>query len=162
MPEDAEPGEVLAGSVGFLLSKLGMTSAMGFAEKLAVLGIDPRHFGIMRIIASAEGRSQHQLCAALHVPPSRMVALVDDLEERRLVERRRNPRDRRAHALHLTAKGRRVYDRALEVATAHEEALCASLTERERDQLLALLRRVAERPELPLGVHPGMTSDQAT
>lgn len=157
MPEDAEPGEVLSGSVGFLLSKLGMTSAMGFAAELEPLGIDPRHFGMLRIIASTEGQSQQQLGGAMHVPPSRMVALVDDLEERGLVERRRNPSDRRAHALHLTAKGRRLYDKALAVATAYEDRLCVHLSEAERDELLGLLRRVAVPFDLPTGVHPTMT-----
>jgi DNA-binding MarR family transcriptional regulator len=156
VPEDRDAGEVLGGSVGFLLSKLGMTSAMAFAAELQPLGIDPRHFGIMRIIASTEGRSQQQLGEAMRVPASRMVSLVDDLEERGLVERRRNPRDRRAHALHLTAKGRKLYDRALAVATGYEQRLCASLSDEERDQLLGLLQRLAHRADLPLGVHPTM------
>ena len=156
MPDEVDAGEVLAGSVGFLLSKLGMTSAHRFAETLEPLGIDPRHFGILRIVAMTEGQSQQQLGDALHVPPSRMVALIDDVEGRGLVERRRNPRDRRAHALHLTAKGRRVYDEALEIATAYEERLCAGLSERERAQLLGLLHKLAAAEHTPAGSHPGM------
>jgi DNA-binding MarR family transcriptional regulator len=155
MSQDVHAGEVLAGSVGFLLSKLGMTSATQFAKTLAPLGIDPRHFGILRIVAMAEGQSQQQLGEALQVPPSRMVALIDDVEARGLVERRRNPNDRRAHALHLTAKGRRLYDKALEIATSYEEQLCAGLNERERDQLLALLRKLASEGGPP-GSHPGL------
>ncbi len=156
MADDVDAGEVLAGSVGFLLSKLGMTSAMRFAQTLEPLGIDPRHFGIMRIVAMTEGQSQQQLGDALHFPPSRMVALIDDVEARGLVERRRNPTDRRAHALFLTAKGRRVYEKALEIATAYEDGLCAGLTDRERDHLLALLRKLASASGHPPGSHPGM------
>jgi len=156
MPEDVDAGEVLAGSVGFLLSKLGMTSAARFAEMLEPLGIDPRHFGILRIVAMTEGQSQQRLAEALHVPPSGMVALIDDVEARGLVERRRNPNDRRAHALHLTTKGRRLYERALEIATAYEEHLCGGLSDRERDHLLALLHKVAAGYGTPAGSHPGM------
>jgi DNA-binding MarR family transcriptional regulator len=157
VPEHTEPGEVLAGSIGFLISKLGMTSAHAFAETLSPLGIDPRHFGILRIIAMSEGPSQQRLGEALAVPPSRMVALIDDVEERGLVERRRNPTDRRAHAIHLTAKGRKLYDRAVEKASAFEDELCAGLSEAERAQLLDLLRRLAvSQSGVPVGSHPGL------
>jgi DNA-binding MarR family transcriptional regulator len=156
MPEDVDAGEVLAGSVGFLLSKLGTTSAMQFAATLEPLGIDPRHFGILRIVAMTEGQSQQRLAEALHVPPSGMVALIDDVEARGLVERRRNPKDRRAHALHLTPRGRKLYERALEIATAYEDHLCEGLSEREREALLALLRKLAMTCGAPSGSHPGM------
>jgi len=155
--EAIEPGEVLAGSVGFLLSKLGLTSAAAFAETLAPLGIDPRHFGIMRIIAMSDGPSQQRLGEALAVPASRMVALIDDIEALGLVERRRNPTDRRAHAIHLTAKGRKIYERALEVAGAYEDKLCRDLSDAERDELLHLLRRLAVAISGdPVGSHPGL------
>ncbi|MEY2477031.1 MAG: hypothetical protein QOG87_2346 [Actinomycetota bacterium] len=155
MAEGVDAGEVLGGSVGFLLSKLGMTSATQFAETLEPLGIDPRHFGILRIVEMASGQSQQQLGEALHIPPSRMVALIDDVEQRGLVERRRNPKDRRAHALHLTPKGRKLYDQALAIATEYEEHLCEGLSERERDQLLTLLHKLAAACG-PAGSHPGM------
>jgi DNA-binding MarR family transcriptional regulator len=154
--QSADAGEVLAGSIGFLLSKLGMTSAHAFAETLEPLGIDPRHFGILRIVAMTEGQSQQQLGEALHVPPSRMVALIDDVEARGLVERRRNPHDRRAHALHLTAKGRKLYDKAREIATAYEEQLCGALSPHERDELLCLLHKLATAGGGPAGSHPGL------
>ena len=157
MGEAIEPGEVLAGSVGFLLSKLGLTSAAAFAETLTPLGIDPRHFGIMRIIAMSDGPSQQRLGDALAVPASRMVALIDDIEARGLVERRRNPNDRRAHCIHLTAKGRKLYDRALEKASAFEDRLLSDLSASERDELLQLLRRVAVSVSgEPVGSHPGL------
>jgi DNA-binding MarR family transcriptional regulator len=156
----AERGELLAHSVGFLLSKLGFHTSARFAQALAPLGIEPRQFGILRYVLSAEGQSQQALGAAMHIPPSGMVALIDDLESRGLVERRPNPRDRRAHALHLTARGRRLYDKALEVAVAHEEHLCEPLSAAERDQLLALLQRVAASENCPIGVHPAMMPRQ--
>ena len=151
-----DPAHVLAGSVGFLISKLGMHSAAGFAEALQPLGIDARHFGMLRIVATGQGLSQQELGERLSVPPSRMVAFIDELEERGLVERRRNPRDRRAHAVHLTAKGRRLYDKALQTAVDYEERFCADLSPADREQLLELLQRLAAPQGVPVGVHPGM------
>jgi DNA-binding MarR family transcriptional regulator len=152
------PGGILGGSVGFLISKLGFYSSMRFAEALEPLDIQPSHFALLRFVSVAEGQSQQALGEALKIPPSRIVALVDEVEERGLVERRQNPQDRRANALHLTAKGRRLLERAMEIATAYEDALFASLNDDERAQLLELLRRVAADQDLPIGVHPGLAT----
>ena len=64
--------------------------------------------------------------------------LVDDMEERGLVERRRDPQDRRNHALYLTAKAGRLMGQLSRVAVAHEEAVCAGLDPKERQQLARL------------------------
>jgi DNA-binding MarR family transcriptional regulator len=150
------PGEVLAASIAFLMSKLGFLSSVGFATALEPLGITPGHFGLLRIVDASAGMSQQALGEALDVPPSRMVGLVDDLEQRGLVERRRNPSDRRANALHLTAAGKRMLARAKTIAGDWEDRLCAGLNAQERAALLDLLRRVADGHDLPIGVHPGL------
>ena len=59
-------------------------------EALEPVGIDPREFLLMRFVAASEGQSQQALAERLGVPASRMVALVDRLEEAGLVERRPN------------------------------------------------------------------------
>lgn len=148
----AGPGD----SVAFLLSKVGFDAARRFAARLAPLGLEPRHVGLLRAVAAAEGKSQQVLGQQLRITPSRMVALVDDLERRGLAERRPNPADRRAHALHLTADGCRLLDRALQAAAEHENELCADLDPSERRQLAALLRRLAAGQDLPIGTHPGL------
>lgn len=156
---DSEPtpiGELLAGSVGFLLSKLGIQTAARFASVLEPLGIRPQHFALLRYLGNAEGRSQQALAEMLGIPPSRMVALVDDLQERGFVERRPNPADRRAHAVYLTGEGKRMLEQGLAVAVEHERRLCAGLSAEERDTLVSLLRKLAADPHLPIGVHPGL------
>lgn len=155
-PAPGPSGEALTGSVGFLLSKLGVGSARRFAERLRPLGIEPRHLALLQMVAASEGRSQQVLGEALAVPASRMVALVDDLEQRGLVERRLNPDDRRMRALHLTKKGRGLLERALAIAAEHESELCGPLEPAERAQFLALLRRLAAGQGGPLGVPPGL------
>jgi DNA-binding MarR family transcriptional regulator len=164
-PAPTEPvpaAELLAGSVGFLLSKLGFSSAARFAATLQPLGIGPQHFAALRYVEHLEGRSQQTLAEALEVPASRVVAMIDELEARGLVERRRNPSDRRAHALHLTAEGRQMLDRAMAAASTYEAQLCSCLSDAERAELLDLLRRVAAIHGMPLGVHPALLQEDSS
>jgi DNA-binding MarR family transcriptional regulator len=141
--------------VAFLLSQLGYHSARLWKGRLAPLGLDPRHVMLLRHIADDEGRSQHALGEALRIPPSRMVALVDSLEERGLLRRRPNPNDRRVRTLHLTPDGRRLLGKIMEISLEHEEQLCTGLQPAEREQLITLLGRLAAEQGLAPGVHPG-------
>lgn|SRR5512133_575015 len=143
-------------AVGFLLSQLGFQVSRHFAERLAPLDLNPRSFALLRHIDAAEGQSQHNLADALRLPPSRMVALLDDLEERTLVERRAHPTDRRARALYLTPAGRRLLETARKVGAEHEAELCADLEPGERAELLELLGRIAASQGLAAGVHPAL------
>jgi DNA-binding MarR family transcriptional regulator len=143
-------------SVGFLISQLGMASSKRFAEELRPLGIHPGEFALMRFVAAAEGQSQQALAERLAIPPSRMVAKVDSLEERGLVERRSYEHDRRIRALHVTPKGRRVLKRASEVALAFESRLTAGLDAEERERLVDLLQRLQPGLVELQALHPGM------
>jgi DNA-binding MarR family transcriptional regulator len=144
--------------VAFLLSQLGFHSTRLWKDRLAPIGLDPRHAVLLRHVAAAQGQSQQALGRAMQLPPSRMVALVDELERAGLLERRPSPADRRAHALHLTGDGRRLLDRLMQVSADHEAQLCAGLTQAERHRLLDLLSRLAAEQGLPTGVHPGVAA----
>jgi DNA-binding MarR family transcriptional regulator len=148
-------------SLGFLLSQLGFIAAKRFQAVLEPLGIDPRSFLLLRFILREEGQSQQALGETLRIPPSRMVAVVDGLEERGLVERRPNPSDRRARALYVTAEGRRLLGEAVKIAMEHEARVGASLTPDERRQVIALLQKLAAEMNLLSGVHPGLTVENA-
>lgn len=87
--------------------------------------------------------------------PSRMVALIDDLETKGIVTRRRSSEDRRNYELELTERGRGVLGELSRVAAEHEENLCSALNKEERLQLRDLCRRIAEQQGLTPGVHPG-------
>jgi DNA-binding MarR family transcriptional regulator len=82
------------------------------------------------------------------------VAIVDELERRRLVQRRANPTDRRAHALWLTGEGRKLLDDVLAVSSLHEADICAGLSETGRRQLIELLSVIAAEQGLASGGHP--------
>jgi DNA-binding MarR family transcriptional regulator len=146
-------------SVGFLISQLGFLSSRAFMDALAPAGIDPKEFLLMRFVAASEGQSQQALAERLAVPASRMVALVDHLEEAGLVERRPDPEDRRVRGLHLTRKGRGVLERAGKIAIDYETRLCAGINRQEREQLIDLLQKLqASQTDLG-GVHPGLGKD---
>jgi DNA-binding MarR family transcriptional regulator len=89
------------------------------------------------------------------MPASRLVALVDGLQDRGLVERRRNPDDRRHHALYLTDTGEGAMHALTEVSAAHEAAITAPLSAAERAELDVLLAKLAEAHGLRPGIHPG-------
>jgi DNA-binding MarR family transcriptional regulator len=154
---DQGPETVLAGSIGFLLSKLGFLTSSRFTAALAPFGINPGHFGLMRIIEVSGPNSQQALGEALGIPPSRMVALVDDLEGKGLVERRRHQKDRRINELHLTATGRTLLNKASDAGVTWQEELLTNLDRAEREQLLGLLQRVAAAHDLPIGAHPALS-----
>jgi DNA-binding MarR family transcriptional regulator len=87
--------------------------------------------------------------------PTRMVFLVDELEKQGLVERRRNPADRRSYALYLTGKGREKLREARQASAAHEREITTSLTDAQRAELAALLRRVADEQGISGDSLPG-------
>ena len=142
-------------NVAFLLSQLGHRSASVFADLIASVELTPPHAGILRAITAEPGRSQQALSGQLGLLPSRVVAYVDELEDRGYVERRRNPDDRRLHALYLTASGKKVISKIGELGRQHERLMTAGLDTEQRDTLRQLLAVIAERQGLTPHVHPG-------
>jgi DNA-binding MarR family transcriptional regulator len=146
--------------VGFLLSTLGFQSHAVWAERLEPIGLDSRQAAMLLQVAAAEGQPQLALARALKIPPSRVVALVDDLERRRLLRRRSDPTDRRIRMLHLTAQGRDMVRRLTELCKAHEEWTCAGLDAGDRAQLLELLRTAAAARGISDTAHSGLGGGQ--
>ena len=143
------------GAVAFLVAQLGGLAGMRFAERLGPLGLSPVHAGLLRAVGAEPGLSQQALSARLGLLPSRLVALVDELERDGLVERRRNPRDRRNYALHLTAAGEQRLRDIGRVAREHGDDFLGPLGERDRATLGRLLGRLAAHHGLTADVHPG-------
>ena len=148
------------GSLAFLLVQLGMHGARQFGERLQPLGLEQRQAGMLVRLAAGEGQSQQALAAMLGVNATRMVFLVDELEKLGLVERRRNPEDRRSHALYLTDRGRAALAQVQAVAAEHEQQMSAGLTGEQRRELIALLRQVAAAQGLRPGSLPGFPPHQ--
>lgn len=147
--------------IAFLLSQLGGQSSKRWTERLAPLGLEPREVMLFRFVALAEGRSQREVAQAIGLPASRIVALVDRLEQRGWVERRQSGGDRRTHALHVTASGQALLARLATLSREHETELTAGLGAADRATLADLLGRIAATQGLAVGVHPGFADERA-
>ena len=91
-----------------------------FAERLLPLGLTPPNAGILRMLRIASGISQQELAARLQIHPSRLVAILDNLEHRELVERKPNSEDRQLYSLFLTKDGAEMLDRIGQLAREHQ------------------------------------------
>ncbi len=143
------------GGPSFLIAQLGAHAASQFAERMRVLELTPADAGILRLLRVASGLSQQELAGKLNIHPSRLVAILDNLEKRGYLERRPNPDDRRLYSLHLTKGGDEVLGRISRVAREHQDAFLAALTDEERTTLGSILLRIADQQGLTRGVHPG-------
>ena len=141
-------------AVGFFLSQVGYETARRFGKLMSEVNLEPRQFALMRTIAASQGQQQNTLGEWLGIAPSSMVAVIDDLEARGLVERRPHPTDRRSRTLFLTEDGQKVLEGAIERASELEQTVCGGFSENERRRLLKSLGRVADN----LGMLRGLTS----
>jgi DNA-binding MarR family transcriptional regulator len=121
---------------------------------LEPLGLTVKHFGVMtflRLEAQSDRErgslSQQAIGERLRIDRSTMVSLIDDLERAGYVKRERNPDDRRAYMITLTAAGRRAQARAEKAVDAHALQFFGQLSEAERQELHRLLARLVEPPE---------------
>jgi len=143
------------GSTAFLLAQVGAYAAEAFRARVSRLELTPAQAGLLRMLARIPGRSQRAYATYLGMPPSRFVMMVDALEDRGVLERRRGTDDRRANELHLTPTGHRLMRELGAVARSHESDLLAALKPSEQRGLRELLVRVAEAQGLTPGAHPG-------
>lgn len=145
-------------STAFLLSQIGGRSAQEFAKLLEPLKLTPADAGILRLLELSPGISQQELARRLNMHASRLVTIIDAMEERGLVVRKEHLSDRRTHALELSEAGREALRAIAGAARTHEQVVLAGLSEAERAQLTALLRKLAELRGLAPGIHPGYGS----
>src|ERR1700722_1242269 len=135
--------DALTKHTGFLLSRVGMVAAKQFSERIEQLGLNTRMWGALNVLDAEGAITQHALGKCTGIDPSSMVSTIDDLEKNGLVERQPHPTDRRAHALHITAKGQETLKRGRQLARGAQEDLLSPLSADERKQLHELLLRIA-------------------
>lgn len=151
-PQDGAPSAAapLRRFTSYRVIKLGKLVDAAVERALAPLGIKPRHLHVMAVIATDDSLSQQQISRLLDIDPNVMVGVIDDLEEKGLAERRRNPADRRRHVLVLTATGRRTLRRGLAMGIEFEAELFAGLGDEGRaaldDVTARLLDLLAPQP----------------
>jgi DNA-binding MarR family transcriptional regulator len=145
--QNADVTEQPPSGLAFALAMAGNGATQRLASALAAEGIAPPHLGVLRQVGQNQGISQQELATALGVAPSRVVALVDDLEAKGLVERRRSSRDRRVSELTTPPGAKAAITRIRRIVREHDASLTSRLTAAEQEQLLSLLQKVTFTPE---------------
>src|SRR3954471_24038412 len=121
----------LVASSGFLLARLGLAFKTKALARIEQEGFDAHHYSVLAILGEGARETQATIAEALDVDPSRLVALLDSLEERGLVDRQRDPQDRRRHVVTITPAGRKQLQRLRAIAREVEDEFLAPFSDAE-------------------------------
>jgi DNA-binding MarR family transcriptional regulator len=135
--------------LGFAVSLVRQCLYREFAERFARLRITPNLYSILLLVAANPGCRQLEIGAALGILQTNLVKRIDVLLERELIARTVNSRDRRARALHLTPKGRRLVRSMHATHAALTRDLVGRIGEKNHQQLLVLLAKTAQACRQP-------------
>ena len=127
-----------------LARRLFQICTTAIAEVLAGEDLTPLQYAVMAYVEGEPDIDQNGLAARLGVDRNNASLLVEQLEAKRLIERRVNGADRRARLLRVTSRGQKLYDRLRPAVFAAQERLLTLLAPDEREQLLDVLVRVIE------------------
>jgi DNA-binding MarR family transcriptional regulator len=135
------PSELLA-SGGFLFAKLGLLLKVRALDAFEEVGFEAHQYSLLALLGEGDRETQATIADVLGVDRSQLVGILDSLEARGLVERRRDPHDRRRHVVSLTPDGRRQLVKLRAVVRRVEDEFFAPLDAASReglhDALLAL------------------------
>ncbi|MEV0230140.1 MarR family transcriptional regulator [Nonomuraea sp. NPDC050786] len=134
--------ESLTHSVSFLLSKLGQEANGRFADRLAPLGLRPRHCAVLELLSGGP-LAQLELARVVGVTPSVVVDMLDELEELDAVRRTRDTADRRRQVIELTPVGRELRRQTLALARQNDDELLSTISATEAAALRQALGRIA-------------------
>jgi MarR family transcriptional regulator, lower aerobic nicotinate degradation pathway regulator len=133
----------LVASSGFLLARLGFGFKAKAIAKFEEAGFEIYDYSVLAILAEGARETQADIADALMLDPSRLVALLDSLEQRKLIVRQRDPHDRRRHVVSITATGKRELSRLRQMIKELEDQFLAPLDTAARETLHELLGRLA-------------------
>jgi DNA-binding MarR family transcriptional regulator len=127
-----------------LLAHLGRVAKRRFADALEPTGLKGPHAFALAQLRELGPTSQQELAETLDLDPSKLVALLNELENDGLAERRRDPGDRRRHIVEISARGRERLADAERAMAEFENEFLSELAPEERRQLQGMLERVAQ------------------
>jgi DNA-binding MarR family transcriptional regulator len=146
LPELKQPAalpEELRACTAFLLARVGYAIKLSAIEAFEREGFSLYQYSVLAVLGEGAKKTQAAIADALGLDRSQLVGVLDGLEERGLIERRRDPDDRRRHTVRLTADGKRRLVQMRGIVRRIEDSFLAPLDERSRDALRETLMRLA-------------------
>jgi DNA-binding MarR family transcriptional regulator len=125
-----------------LLNRAGVRIAASFSEEVRPLGATLQMWRVLAALRERDGRRMGDLSETTSIEVSTLTRLVDTMEKKGLVSRRRDAGDARVVALHVTPVGRRLTQRITPIAERYERVALAGFAAAEADGLKAALRRL--------------------
>jgi DNA-binding MarR family transcriptional regulator len=132
-----------------LLEHLVRVGRRAYEHAMPPGGLRPRHLIALKLLSDNGPQTQQSLAEALTLDPSNVVGLLNELEERELVVRRRDPADRRRHIVELSPLGEDELAVAHERVSLVEDDVLRELSADERATLYRLLRRAIGATQPP-------------
>lgn len=136
---------ILSEAVLYRLRRAQLTVVHDFNESLVEFSLRPADFAVLILVSNNVGLKQSDVAEALGIQRANFVAIIDGLEEKGLLLRRKSDTDRRVHYLEMTEQGIATVETLSTVWRSHEGKLIDRLGGQDaRDQLVGLLRRIQE------------------
>ena len=134
---------LLLSLVGYNCKRAYLSIKPVFEKRMAKYELRPVEFTVLSLLKANPNISQKRLSAAISVSPPNLATLLDKLEQRGLLQRQRNPNDKRSQSLVLTETGARLCNKAEKTAVELEAAASSALSDAERSQLIHLLQKIS-------------------
>jgi DNA-binding MarR family transcriptional regulator len=150
------PQELVKSTV-FLLKRLGDAVREQAMPELVAAGCNPYHQAVLVLLAERARDTQAEIADALRVDRSQLVGILDDLEREGLIERHRDPNDRRRHVVSLTAEGKRTLTRRRLLVKRIENDFLEPLDAESRAKLHDLLLQLASHHDARYALEESQT-----
>src|SRR5436190_20209954 len=129
----------MSDSLGFLISDVSRLMRRRFDERARLIGVTRAQWRTLTTLARHEGLNQGSLADLLEVEPITLCRMIDRLEEAGLVERRRDPADRRAWRIHLKPAAAPMLVKLEEMGSAFNADMLAGISAADRETVLRVL-----------------------
>jgi DNA-binding MarR family transcriptional regulator len=144
----AEPrrGELALGElnehIGYFARRFQIWIFQDLIRTLAAANVRISHYSVLAVIEANPGLAQSEIAEAVGIEPARLVRVLDELEQRGLIQRMRSTTDRRSHALFFTAEGQKSFAAIKRLARQHEAHVIAKLGGAKYNSLITMLREI--------------------